>query len=232
MGEKSVFAPQLGSAQAPAVEKASKTLSWGAQPQQHCRQRCKVFYDTKGTKCGQGHAVSRPHRHRGPGLLCPPAQCHLPVCFSPITAPASQPRPHSRDTFVLSLCSVPPSFQLPAFLGTGSGQLGSAEHEAWCGMAPWDTACPPSICQPFVHVPAPLGAHPARAGEVGGPGWLGATRALCPSSSTARTQPSGQESRWGRVQGLCPPSLGEAPEAEPRVTQARPNCAAGHWGSI
>lgn len=113
----------------------------------------------------------------------------LPVCFSPITAPASQPRPHSRDTFVLSLCSVPPSFQLPAFLGTGSGQLGSAEHEAWCGMAPWDTACPPSICQPLVHVPAPLGACPAHAGEVGDPGWLGATRALCPSASTARTQP-------------------------------------------
>lgn len=122
MGEKFVFAPWLGSAQAPAVEKASKTPSWGAQPQQHCRQSCKVFNDTKGTKCGQGHAVPCPHRHWGPTLLYPPAHCHLPVYFSLITAPASQPRPLSRHIFVLFLCSAPPSFQLrplgqPSFPG-------------------------------------------------------------------------------------------------------------------
>lgn len=64
MGEKSVFAPWLGSAQALPVEKASKTQSWGAQPQQHCRQSCEVFYDTNAPNVGKAMQCHVPKRTR------------------------------------------------------------------------------------------------------------------------------------------------------------------------
>lgn len=72
-------------------------------------------------------------------LLYPPAHCHLPVCFSPNSAPASQPRPLSRDTSVLSLCSVPPSFQLRA-LGQPSfpGNRLRAARQSWAQSMVWD----------------------------------------------------------------------------------------------
>lgn len=139
------------------MEKASKTPFWGAQLQLHCRQqRCRVFYDTKGTKCGQGHAVPCPHRHWIQRCSAP-----LPTAISLSASHPSLPMLASQGPTAGTHLSCPTKLpvassgaaQVPWEQAQGSWAELTTEHgvgwDPGVQPPPHPSASPLSVCQPL-----------------------------------------------------------------------------------